>query len=80
MKRDYLKRERMKCGLRQADVAIKLGITTNAYKFIEQGRTKNISITRLKILSKLLNLKIREIKDFESDYQYECWINKKEST
>ena len=65
--REWLKSQRLKMGMTQAQVAKKMGISESYYAFIESGeRQKKMDITVITKLADILHLSIQEIADLES--------------
>lgn len=64
--REYLKKARKELGLRQEDVAKRIGISTNYYCDIENGtRQKELKSGVLSKLSTLLNIPVEKILEEE---------------
>jgi transcriptional regulator with XRE-family HTH domain len=59
MKRLELKIARIKKELKQREIAVYLGISTQEYSKIENGR--NISLEQAKMLARVLNININSI-------------------
>ncbi|MCL5675556.1 MAG: helix-turn-helix domain-containing protein [Patescibacteria group bacterium] len=59
-----LKKARKVLGLRQADVAAKVGITSNYYSMIERGKMENPGAKIVARIAKILKLKLSDIFPF----------------
>lgn len=68
MTRMYLKALRKAVGLKQEDVAEKLGMTQGAYSQIERGRNKQLPIQLIGRLAKLYGVKAEHIVSEEMRY------------
>ena len=65
--REWLKGQRLKQNLTQAQVAEKMGISESYYAFIESGeRQKKMDIVVVSKLADILDMSIQEIADLES--------------
>lgn len=66
--REYLKDLRAQAGLKQADVAKKLGVTQGYIAQIENGRVKQISVNLADNLATIYGVNIRQIVLGENQY------------
>ena len=56
-----LKKARKELGLRQSDVAVKVGISSNYYSMIETGKRENPGSQVMTGIAKVLKLKLSDV-------------------